>query len=381
MTKKTKWIMFEETDVLNCQDFLNKVSSNGWQFVGFGTGNMKFEYRPGETLMYAVINHHPVTFRDAQDEKNDYLFNELMDDFNYTLVDSNGLFSVYSSKEQIPYFTDPQLEKETLKRVGKRSLYYLLLVIFIAYISFESLIRNHRYLYLTYFELMAWMSIVTISIYSIANIFNSYRFIKGRQRYESIRFKSLKTDWLTVLTALPFIVLILSILLNGVFRHMDINFVYLIGLFLFVFLSMKVFENKKNGNRIAGIVATLVGLGILIFLITSPQEKTYLNLDSLKTMNKEFFVHREDIGDFAQKIELWSEKDDLTLYEIFEVKGNLLDEPMMNRYLSLNQLESVPKHEISQHDKLYYYIDDRFVIKSSTDQIEDIVSELLKRNQ
>lgn len=98
-------------------------------------------------------------------------------------------------------------------------------------------------------------------------------------------------------------------------------------------------------------------------------------------MNKEFFVHREDIGDFAQKIELWSEKDDLTLYEIFEVKGDLFDESMMNRYLSLNQLVSVPKHEITQHDKLYYYIDDRFVIKSSTDQIEDIVSELLKRNQ
>lgn len=151
-----------------------------------------------------------------------------------------------------------------------------------SYISFEFLIKNHRYLYLTYFELMTVLSMVAISIFYIANSITSYRFIKGRQRYESIRFKSLNTDWLTIITALPFIVLILSILLNGVFRHMDSNFVIVIVIFLFVLISTLVLPNKKFGNMIAGIVSILLGIGILVLLITSPQEKTYLNLDSLK---------------------------------------------------------------------------------------------------
>lgn len=203
MSKHNKIITISQLDLFNLEEFFNKMAQEGYHFVEYNFFRMKFEYNPQSKMSYTIMTNEIDNrlFSDDQSKLEMYKLDNLIDDLEYRFIDQIGQFKVYVSKHSTPFYTD---EKLTDKQSKKLALKEILISLIITIIGGSFLKRNLSPINLLSDSLLLVRDIFFVGFLLLV-IFHGLKailFYFGRRRWKSIKFRSIKTDLISLLLLL-----------------------------------------------------------------------------------------------------------------------------------------------------------------------------------
>lgn len=102
-----KIVNINRIDQYNLEDFLNRMARNGYHFKKFNVYSLLFEYEPELSQNYTVVlNQFDFLFKNDEDVQDEQRFNDLVDEFDYRLIDKSSILSVYSSGNYSSFYSD-----------------------------------------------------------------------------------------------------------------------------------------------------------------------------------------------------------------------------------------------------------------------------------
>lgn len=192
------------------EEFLNRMAQDGWHLVRQTTAYLlKFRYDPELQLhYYTSINRDKIKLYRPKDREYDSGFTEFAEPFGYYKRCSVGYIDVYVHPHDQPLYTDPDLDvAHAFRMLGSLQRFNWVFAAIFACLIGLSLTRKYSILSSLPDQVFLLMQMVLVSDPLIALI-NYYRVKKGVFRSRRSKWRSLRSDFLSMLRPLLLIVFI-----------------------------------------------------------------------------------------------------------------------------------------------------------------------------
>ena len=277
-----KILRVDETEIEIFESFLNKSAEQGWHPMNHWTryfGILKFSNdlikKPNYTVLFnqaktgAQLKLSKSQTKGESDEK----FKAFLEEFNVEHVMKYSSFDILYTESEVDVFTDREFQNDIIKNfIKKISVSFLLLVVLYA-ITLYFLIYN-----LNFVGFLSSSNLITIIIYSEVLIifcikyFKGYRYKKGKITDSKMKWKTTKSDALTLLYFIYNILIVSALIFNTVELTKKFNILLIpIGFFLIIF-SVYIFDkidNSKSTNESKNINKVLtIFLAVILFFIS-----------------------------------------------------------------------------------------------------------------
>ena len=277
-----KILKVEEMEIEIFEEFLNRVALKGWHPVDHWTRRfsiLKFTKDISKKGLYTVALNQSKTDMQFERKKgvnsyeSDDKFRVLLETFNVTQVLKYSSFDILYTESEVDVFSDREFQNDIIKNfIKKISVSFILLVVLYA-ITLYFLIYE-----LNFVGFLSSSNLITIIIYSEVLIifcikyFKGYRYKKGKITDNKMKWKTTKSDALTLLYFIYNILIVSALIFNTVELTKKFNILLIpIGFFLII-SSVYIFDkidNSKSTNESKNINKVLtIFLAVILFFIS-----------------------------------------------------------------------------------------------------------------
>lgn len=96
------------------ENYINSMAKDNWHVDKLGLNYIRFENRE-DSIHYVVVLNGDIEEKDMMYETNaQKKLRSFMEDFDLNFVCSNGMFQIYSSRQDLDIYTDEQTELSTI---------------------------------------------------------------------------------------------------------------------------------------------------------------------------------------------------------------------------------------------------------------------------
>lgn len=96
------------------ENYINSIVKGNWHVDKLGLNYIRFENRE-DSIHYVVVLNGDIEEKDMMYETNaQKKLRSFMEDFDLNFVCSNGMFQIYSSRQDLDIYTDEQTELSTI---------------------------------------------------------------------------------------------------------------------------------------------------------------------------------------------------------------------------------------------------------------------------